>query len=233
MFAVADAFRQLQDENARLRAQLVSDRARQQSEIDSLNAQIEDLRSRWIGSPPLWQPSTLPPNTEMRYYPVTGTTQRELLQSMIAFDLCGHYACLPDPGQPPGVTFALEGDITPPGQYCYSPRTLTFTFRHFILLPLWAAPQDGSTKILVVQRWNALLDVLFTHEAKHVAIAEADFASLNDQAHQQPSCAAAIAFWQDPHVLDQLHTDQNVYHAQLRAGCRPEIGCVPPGWMGW
>jgi hypothetical protein len=85
----------------------------------------------------------------------------------------------------------------------------------------------------LVLKWNALLKVIYTHEMGHVAINIQDIAALNDQAHQQPSCQALFDFWDNPHIFDKLEADQNAHHARLRADCRPQIGCLTAGWMGW
>jgi hypothetical protein len=42
-----------------------------------------------------------------------------------------------------------------------------------------------------------------------------------------------IDFWNNPHVFDKRDADQSAYHARLRADCRPEVGCMTAGWMGW
>lgn len=91
----------------------------------------------------------------------------------------------------------------------------------------------GGVKISLVNKWNALEQVIYTHEAGHVAIEVQDLAALNDQAHLSPSCAALFAFWSNPSVFDQMNADQNAYHARLRADCRPAVGCFQDGWMGW
>jgi hypothetical protein len=84
-----------------------------------------------------------------------------------------------------------------------------------------------------VEKWNALAQVIYTHEAGHVAIDKQDIAALNAQAQKLATCDALYKFWDDPHVFDKLQADQLAYHARLRADCRPEIGCIPPGWDGW
>jgi len=101
------------------------------------------------------------------------------------------------------------------------------------MLPKWLPPTDGSVKIPLVEAWNALAQVIYTHEAGHVAISIQDVAALNDQAHQLPSCQAVARFWANPSVWDKMNADQNAYHAWLRADCRPEMGCIPSRWMGW
>jgi hypothetical protein len=110
---------------------------------------------------------------------------------------------------------------------------MTVAFRTFILLPRWSPVPVGGVTIALVEKWNALDNVLYTHEAGHVAITVEDLAALNDQAHLSASCAALFAFWADPSIYDQLDADQNAYHARLRADCRPAVGCIPPGWLGW
>ena len=102
-----------------------------------------------------------------------------------------------------------------------------------MLLPRWSPLPLGGVSAELVLRWNAFLKVIYIHEAGHAAIDYQDIAALNDQGRQQPSCQALFAFWENPHVFDQLEADQAAYHARLHADCRPQIGCIPPGWMGW
>ena len=52
------------------------------------------------------------------------------------------------------------------------------------------------------------------------------------QAHQAQHSETLLP--QNGRELDhQLNADQDAYHARLHADCRPEIGCMPAGWMGW
>lgn len=204
----------------------------QQSQIDALQAEVKDLKERWYGSPALFSPPAIG-NTDINFFPVTGTTQAELLSSLNHSTLCTTHTCNPDPLVPGGITWALAGATGGGGYYCYSPASTTLAYREFVVLPQWSPPLDGTVKIPLVQTWNALAQVLYTHEAGHVAISQQDIAALNDQAHQLASCSALISFWSSPSVFDQLNADQAAYHARLRADCRPEIGCIPPGWMGW
>jgi hypothetical protein len=198
----------------------------------AVTAPLEQLRDIWFGAPAVWDP----PSTatfDVRYFAVHGRTQHELIVSLDTDNLCKIYSCLPDPGQPgTSSAWALEGMDPVPDIICYSPRTATFQFRQFILLPRWTPPR-ATVAIRLVEAWNALLHVLYVHEATHAAIAVRDLQALTDQAHHLATCAAFGAFWSNPHLYDQLDADQNAFHAQLRADCRPEIGCVPYGWMGW
>jgi hypothetical protein len=193
-----------------------------------------DLQHRWFGTPALWQPPPID-NTDITSYEVRGTTQRELLASIAAADICKtHGPCAPDPLNPGGIALGLEGSSPAVDSYvCYSPRTTTVPYREFVLLPHWSPLPLGGISIELVLRWNALLKVIYVHEAGHAAIDMQDFAALNDQAHLQPSCQALYAFWNNPHVFDKVEADQNAYHARLRADCRPQIGCFTAGWMGW
>lgn len=221
----------------RLDNQRLSNQAAQQSaQINDLQSTIDDLRARWLGDPALWQPSGLPANTVVRYFAVQGTTQQQLISSLDNSGLCSQYHCLADPAVPSNApAWALEGevDIAPSAQYCYSPKTFSFHWtQHFIVLPQWT-PKVGAVKTTLVQRWNALEAALLTHEAGHVKVADDYLASLNQQSQALPSCQAEFAFWEDPHIWDGLSAAQNAYHAKLRADCRPEIGCIPYGWMGW
>jgi hypothetical protein len=90
-----------------------------------------------------------------------------------------------------------------------------------------------STTTTLAQRWDDLLGVMFTHEMHHVRIADAYIAQLNRQSQRLGSCAALIIFWSNPHIWDGLDAAQNAYHAQLRADCEPQLGCIPYGWEGW
>lgn len=232
------ALGQMTAQNARLVAQTSFERhqiADLRAQITGMQATIDDLRSRWIGDPALWQPSGVPSNTNIAYFDLSGTTQAGLIQAFRDADLCGKYKCLVDPAVPEGFALALEIDsrIEPNSAYCYSPRTLSYSWEpHTILLPRWN-PKLGTVKIDLVQRWNALEPVLLTHEAGHVSVADAWLSAQNAKAQQLPNCSSALAFWSDPHLFDSLDAAQNDYHAKLRADCRPEIGCIPAGWMGW
>jgi predicted secreted Zn-dependent protease len=188
----------------------------------------------WFGSPAIWTPPPIA-NNDFQFFDLSGSTQPELIASFKKAAICDTHKCLPDPAAPGGTAWALEG--MEPGSwstpYCYSPKTLTLLFRTYILLPRWSPVPVGGATITLVEKWNALEQVLYTHEAGHVDIEVQDLAALNDQAHLSPSCAALFAFWANPSIWDKLNADQNAYHARLRADCRPEVGCIPPGWMGW
>lgn len=190
----------------------------------------------WFGSPAIWTPPPIA-NNDFQFFDLGGSTQAELIASFKKAAICDTHKCLPDPAVPPGGTFlGLEGTESPgswSSPYCYSPRTMTAVFRTYILLPRWSPVPVGGVTISLVRKWNALEQVIYTHEAGHVAVEVQDLAALNDQAHLSPSCAALFAFWANPSIWDKLDADQNAYHARLRADCRPEVGCIPPGWMGW
>jgi uncharacterized coiled-coil protein SlyX len=206
----------------------------QQSQIDTLQVEIKDLKERWFGSPALFVPPPIA-NTDFEFFDLTGNTQQELINGLNAVTICAPYGgCAPDPAVPNGVAWGLESFRPVNSTYnCYSPSSTTIPYREFVVLPRWSPPSDGSVKIPLVEAWNALAQVIYTHEAGHVAITQQYIAALNDQAHQQPSCAALISFWARPDLFDQLRADQDAYHARLHADCRPEVGCLPPGWMGW
>jgi hypothetical protein len=205
-----------------------------QESIGQLNYGIGNALDRWYGVPRLFVPAPIA-NTDFIFFDVTGTTQQELEASFKSADICKTYGpCLVDPAVPSGVTLGLEGDkpaVT--YYYCYSPSTTVLPWKHFIVLPRWSPPADGSIKRSLVDRWNDLARTIYIHEAGHVAVAEQDFAALNAQAEALPTCQAVFNFWDNPHVLDNLSADQNAYHARLRADCRPEIGCIPAYWEGW
>jgi len=213
--------------------QLVANTTRQIGN-NELQATVNDLSSRWFGHPSMWQPSGLPANTAVHYFAVQGATQVQLIDALDNSDICSHYHCLPDPAVPNAVARALEGqdEVVPSAAYCYSPSTFSFHFHHFIVLPQWS-PTIGSVRKTLVQEWNALEGVLLTHEVGHIQIANQYLATLNQQSQRLATCQAMDAFWQNPHLWDGLDAAQNAYHARLRADCRPEIGCIPFGWMGW
>ncbi len=218
-------------------AQLASDKSAQSEQISSLRALVQDLQSRWLGdNPPLWQPSGVPPNVTITWFAVTGTTQGALIRSLSDADICDRYGpCLPDPAVPGGTAWALESEheAVPNAPYCYTPRTITYHWDfHDVILPQWS-PKGGTVTMTLVSRWNALEQVMLTHELGHVRVAEAYLAQLNSQSQRLASCVALNTFWANPHLWDGLNAAQNAYHAQLRADCRPEVGCIPPGWMGW
>jgi hypothetical protein len=198
------------------------------------NAAVALIREKWFGSPSIWTPPSLA-NTDFQFFDISGSTQTELIASLKKAAICDTHKCLPDPAVPAGGTaWALagfEGSWSTP--YCYSPRTMTLVFRAYILLPRWSPVPVGGVTIALVEKWSALEHVLYTHEAGHVAIDVEDLAALNDQAHLLASCAALFAFWANPSIYDKLNADQNAYHARLRADCRPDVGCIPPGWLGW
>ncbi len=208
--------------------------ADQQSQIQTLQAEVQDLKERWYGSPALFSPPAIS-NTDIQFFELTGTTQQQLINSLDKSSICTTYGpCAPDPAVPNGVAWGLEGSKPAISSYlCYSPRNTTIPYREFIVLPRWSPPTDGSVKIPLVEAWNALAQVIYTHEAGHVAIDQQDIAALNDQAHGLPNCAALISFWSSPSLFDKDNADQAAYHTRLHADCRPEIGCIPPNWMGW
>jgi len=192
-----------------------------------------DFQRRWFGSPSLWQPPPID-NTDITNYGVKGSTQRELIASLNAADICKtHGPCAPDPANPGGTAWGLEGANPAVSYVCYSPRTTTVPFREHVLLPRWSPLPLGGVSVALVERWNALLKVIYVHEAGHAAIDAQAIAALNDQAHQQLSCQALYDFWNNPHLYDKRDADQDAYHARLHADCRPEIGCFYAGWMGW
>jgi hypothetical protein len=236
-FLVFTAIDQREHANQQLASQLAAQKAAladQQSQIDALQAEVADLKSRWFGSPALFSPPAIA-NTDIIFFDVTGTNQKQLLDSFMNASICTTYGpCAPDPAVPNGYAMGLEGFKPTASSYqCYSPSTTTLEFREFVVLPRWSAPTDGTIRIPLVEAWNALAQTIYTHELGHVAIDRQGIAALNDQAHQLPNCTSLISFWASPSVYDTINADQAAYHARLHADCRPEIGCFVPGWMGW
>ena len=199
-----------------------------------LTAGLGDLNARWFGIPALWQPPPIS-HAEIRYFDITGTSQQDLIDSLDGAGICKKYGpCLKDPANPTGIAWGLEG-VDPGASYyiCYAPASTTLDYREWVLLPRWAPLPLGGVRVSVVVAWNALQKVIYTHEAGHVAISVTDIAALNAQARQLATCDALAAFWDNPRIWDKLNADQLAYHARLRADCRPEVGCIPRGWMGW
>jgi hypothetical protein len=198
----------------------------------SLDAQAAGLiAARWYGVPNLWVPPAIP-STTTEFFDVTGSTQRALINSLNSSDICNQNGgCTPDPAVPNGVAWGLEGE-TGFAYYCYSPRTTPVPFNVFVLLPRWS-PFLGGVTVDLVTRWNALEKMIYVHEAGHAAISNQDLADLGAQANQLSSCQAVFNFWDDQATYAKLVADQAAYHARLHADCRPEIGCAPPGWLGW
>jgi hypothetical protein len=204
------------------------------SEVTAIRGLGADFQHRWFGSPALWQSPPID-NTDIGFFEVRGRTQRELIASLVAADICKtHGPCTPDPASPSGVALGLEG-VTPAvtSYVCYAPSRTTVPYREQVWLPRWSPLPIGGVSISLVEAWNALAKMVYVHEAGHVAIDIQAVNALNAQAHRLSSCQAVFDFWDSPHVWDQRDADQNAYHARLRADCRPEIGCAPAGWMGW
>jgi Bacterial protein of unknown function (DUF922) len=208
------------------------EQAQQQSQVGEILGDVVDIEQRWFGSPALWVPPPIA-NADIERFEISGTTQGELIASLDNSSICSGQKCAPDPAVPNGVAWGLEGSRPGSAYRCYSPSSTTLIYRPFVLLPRWSPPADGTVRTALVQAWNSLLQVIYTHEAGHVAIDIQGVAALNDQAHQLGSCQELIDFWSSPSVFDKLNADQDAYHARLHADCRPEIGCMPAGWMGW
>ncbi|HKW59531.1 MAG TPA: DUF922 domain-containing protein [Candidatus Dormibacteraeota bacterium] len=227
---------QLVQANALLKSQLAATDAQlaaDQSQISILQAQIQDLKERWFGSLALYEPPAIS-NTVIEFFPVSGTTQLQIIYGLDHAGVCEKYGCAKDPANPSNIAWGLEWfEFVGSSYTCYSPRTTTLNYRQYILLPRWAPPTDGTIKIPLVEKWNALAKVIYIHEAGHVAINKDDIAALNAQAQKLATCDALFKFWDNPHVFDKLNADQQAYHARLSADCRPDIGCIPAGWMGW
>lgn len=236
-FLLASAIDQQRQTNQRLTSEVAtqgSDLTSREAQVSSLQAEVQDLKELWYGDPAIWQPPPIS-NTNIIFFDVTGSTQQELIDSLDASAICTTYGpCATDPAVPNGVTLGLAGFHADVTRYeCYTPSTTTIPFSEFVVLPRWSPSPHGSVRIPLVEKWNALAQVIYSHEAGHVAISQQDLAALNDAAHHLPSCQALFNFWDSPTVYDQLEADQAAYHARLHADCRPEIGCIPPGWMGW
>lgn len=204
------------------------------SEAAAIHGLGADFQNRWFGSPALWQPPPIG-NTDISFFDVNGRTQRELIASLDAADICKtHGPCRPDPANSSGIAWGLEGLAPAVTTYvCYAPGATTVPYREHVLLPRWSPLPLGGVSISLVEAWNALARMIYVHEAGHAAIDIQEVDALNARAHRLPTCQALFNFWDNPHVWDQRDAAQDAYHARLREDCRPEIGCAPPGWMGW
>ena len=190
------------------------------------------IAQTWFGNPPIWAPPPIP-QTEILYFDVTGFSQPQLIHSMNTSNICVTYGpCATDPAVPNGIAWGLEGMAFIPGLYCYPPHTYPVPWQVYVVLPRWAPPVVGVSVDLVT-KWNALEKSIYIHEAGHAAITRQDLYDLGVQAMQLSSCDAVFAFWYDPATYSKLNADQAAYHARLHADCRPEIGCMPPDWLGW
>jgi predicted secreted Zn-dependent protease len=190
---------------------------------------IQDI---WLGNPAIYAPPAIPA-TETKFFVVNGFTQRELINSLNTSGICiTNGPCATDPAVPNGVAWALEGIDFIPGLYCYTPQTSPLPFKAFVLLPRWA-PYITSVTVTLMSRWDALAQALYIHEAGHAAISNQDLAALLSQARALPTCQAVVDFWASPTLFNKEQADQAAYHARLHADCRPEIGCLPAGWLGW
>jgi cell division protein FtsB len=91
---------QWQQANQQLITQVAAQKAQialQKSEIDALQAQITDLKERWLGSPAIWQPPAIA-NTDTVFFDVKGSTQAELIDSLDNSAICTTYGpCASDP----------------------------------------------------------------------------------------------------------------------------------------
>ena len=186
----------------------------------------------WFGNPLIWVPPPIP-QTEISYFDVTGFTQQQVIHSMNTSNICVTYGpCSTDPAVPNGIAWGLEGIGFIPGLYCSSPRTFLVPWQVYVVLPRWSPPVVGVSVDLVT-KWNALERSIYIHEKGHADISRQDLYDLGIQAQQLANCNAVIAFWEDPATYNKLDADQAAYHARLYADCRPEIGCLRAGWLGW
>jgi len=190
------------------------------------------IAQTWFGYPPIWVPPPIP-QTEISYFDVTGFTQQQVIHSMNTSNICVTYGpCATDPAVPTGIAWGLEGIAFIPGLYCYSPQTAPVPYRVFVLLPRWSPPVVG-VPVDLVTKWNALERSIYIHEKGHADISRQNLYDLGVQASQLSSCSAVIAFWDNPAIWNKEDADQAAYHARLHADCRPEIGCLRAGWLGW
>src|SRR5690242_5201015 len=160
--------------------------------LDISNAEIQLVQTRWFGTPALYTPPPIA-NTTIEFFDVQGDTQDAILASFDQANICKKYGpCQVDPAVPKGTALGLEWFQYAGGSYytCYTPAGTTLPFHEYVLLPRWSPAADGSVTIDLVERWNALAQVIYTHEAGHVAIDKQDLAALNAQAHRLASCNA-------------------------------------------
>ena len=203
-------------------------------QIGILEGAAFGLEGSWFGAPAIWHPPPIA-GTDITSFDVSGVSQDDLISSLDGADICKKYGpCAADPGNPSGIAWGLQWESPTAGSFnCDSPATTTLAYREHILLPRWKPPPMGRVEVSVVEDWNALLKTIYIHEAGHVAISVRDIAALNSQSHRLPTCDAVYSFWENPKTWAKLNADQMAYHARLRADCRPEMGCIPAGWLGW
>jgi predicted secreted Zn-dependent protease len=183
----------------------------------------------WRGQPALWDPPAIEHAT-ISYFDVSGRTQGALKRSLNDSPIAHEP---PDPTAPGrGVAWGLI-TFTPSGGECSSPAAVTLSYTLVVTLPRWAPPSDGSVTVDLVDKWNALLRVIHTHEAGHASIYRDDMAAIQDHARALSDCDAVVAYLDDPATFKKIDDDQAAYHKRVYGNCRPETGCAPPGWMGW
>ena len=184
--------------------------------------------ARWHGTPGLWDPPAVEHATIERFE-VTGLSQYAIEKSLSTSPIAND----PDPTAPPNTVAWGEIRFHLRGGTCERPPTVTLQYDLTILLPRWSPAPDGSVTVQLVKEWNALLQVIHTHEAGHASIYRDDMAAIQDHVRTLASCDAVVTYLEDPPTFMKIDDDQAAYHKRLFADCRPEIGCAPPGWMGW
>jgi len=184
---------------------------------------------KWYGDPAIWEPPPIT-NATIERFDLIGTTQRELINSLNTSPIASQ--ATPDPANPGALAWGLAG-FHWDGGVCYSPKTANVSYQITLTLPRWSPAPDGTVDVQLIEAWNALEQSIYVHEAGHAQIDTEDMVAINDHVHQLPNCSAVVSYIDDPTTHQKINDDQNAYHARLRADCRPEIGCIPRGWLGW
>lgn len=184
--------------------------------------------ARWEGAPAIWEPTPVEHATIERFE-VTGLSQYAVEKSLSTSPIAND----PDPTAPPNSVAWGEIRFHFKAGTCERPAAVALEYDLTILLPRWSPPADGSVTVRLVEEWNALLRVIHTHEAGHASIYRDDMTAIQAHARSLSNCDAVVAYLEDPATFKKIDDDQAAYHRRLFADCRPEIGCAPPGWMGW
>jgi hypothetical protein len=187
----------------------------------------------WFGTPAIWQPPTIywqPPTVKgatIEYFDVAGTTQVDLIDSLNRVAGTRAWAWTDLQPRPIGCYLAL---------FPYQDRT----HEVIVHMPRWAPPRNGSVRLGLVERWNALRQSLYAQEVGYFDTYRDDIQAIMDEVHALPDCPSILAYLNDGMTWQRLQTDRQRIDAdrgsRMRgsvADCRPESGCRPQGWMGW
>lgn len=182
----------------------------------------------WHGAPAIWRPPHIAIFsgrngflTEMRFYDVSGTTQPALVDSLNR-----------------GATDRLgwaRTDLRPDPIGCYPIIDPFQRLKYSIVVqfPRWSPPADGSVRVELVERWNALQHALYAREVGYVDMYRNAIEGIMTDVSGMPNCPSVVAYLNDPYTWQQVDTARDAFEKKLLRDCRPEAGCLPPGWQGW